>query len=183
MFNDPAYSPQSRNSGPLYTNIAYNLLGMALEHVHSKSYETIIQELIFDPVGMHDSSFETPSENDGILPQAGDRWFADPFGNFNPSGGIWSTPNEMLRFFESLQSHQLLSAADTRKWMQPSSLQPSLYQLVGAPWEIFRPTDINVAVPRPIDLYTKAGGVAGYSSYAVLVPKYNIALTIHPRRW
>lgn len=179
MFNDPAYSPASPNSGPLYTNIAYNLLGMALEHVHSKPYEQIIQELVFNPLGMHNSSFETPSAGEGILPQAGERWFAAPFGNFNPSGGIWSTPNDMLLFLEGLQSHKLLSAAQTRKWLQPSSLLPSLYQLIGAPWEIFRPTDIKVAVPRPIDLYTKAGGVAGYSSYAVLIPEYNIALTIH----
>ncbi|KAL1611995.1 hypothetical protein SLS60_000218 [Paraconiothyrium brasiliense] len=179
MFNDPAYHPTSPNSGPLYSNIAYNLLGMALEHVHSKSYEQIIQELIFDPIGMKDSSYETPSKADGILPQSGDRWFAAPFSNFNPSGGIWSTPNDMLLFLEALQSHKLLSATQTRKWLQPSSLLPSLHQLVGAPWEIFRPTDVEVAVPRPIDLYTKAGGVAGYSSHAVLVPEYNIALTIH----
>ncbi|KAF2450914.1 beta-lactamase/transpeptidase-like protein [Karstenula rhodostoma CBS 690.94] len=179
MFNDPAYLPTSPNSGPLYSNIAYNLLGMALEHVYSKPYEQIIQEKIFEPIGMHDSSFETPNASDGILPQADDRWFAGPFGNFNPSGGIWSTPSDMLLFLEALQSHKLLSAAQTRKWLQPSSLLPSLHQLIGAPWEIFRPTDINVAVRRPIDLYTKAGGVAGYSSYAVLVPEYNIALTIH----
>lgn len=179
MFNEQAYHPASPNSGPLYTNIAYNLLGMALEQVHSKSYEQIIKELIFDPIGMNHSSFETPKNGSGILPQAGDQWFAAPFGNFNPSGGIWSTPNDMLRFLEALQSHKLLSAAQTRKWLQPSSLLPSLYQLVGAPWEIFRPTDIKLAVPRPIDLYTKMGGVAGYASHAILVPEYDIALTMH----
>ncbi|KAJ4357228.1 uncharacterized protein N0V89_001803 [Didymosphaeria variabile] len=179
MFNDAAYLPTSLNSGPLYSNIAFNLLGMALEHVHSKCFEQVIQDLIFDPIGMKNSSFATPTKAEGILPQPGERWFAAPFANFNPSGGIWSTPNDMLSFLEALQSHKLLSAAQTRKWLQPSSLLPSLYQLVGAPWEIFRPTDIDVTVPRPIDLYTKAGGVAGYSCYAVLVPEYNITLTIH----
>ncbi|KAF1966593.1 beta-lactamase/transpeptidase-like protein [Bimuria novae-zelandiae CBS 107.79] len=180
MFNDAAYAPTSPNSGPLYSNIAYNLLGMALEQVHSQSYEQAIQELIFDPIGMRNSSFDTPSNgSDAILPQAGDQWFAAPFGNFNPSGGIWSTPNDMLLFLEALQTHKLLSPAQTRKWLQPSSLLPSLQQLLGAPWEIFRPTDIDVAVPRPIDLYTKAGGVSGYSSHEVLVPEYGVALTIH----
>jgi hypothetical protein len=158
MFNDPAYLPTSPNSGPLYSNIAYNLLGMALEKIHSKSYEQIIQELIFNPIGMHSTSFDTPGDGSGILPQAGEPWVVAPFGNFNPSGGIWSTPNDMLLFLEALQSHKLLSAVRTRKWLQPSSLLPSLHQLVGAPWEIFRPTDVNLAV---------------------LVPEYNIALTIH----
>lgn len=179
MFNHDAYLPNSPNSGPLYSNIAYNLLGMALEHVHSKPFETIIQELIFDPIGMRNSSFDTPDGESGILPEAGDRWFATPFGNFNPSGGIWSTPDDMLLFLEAIQSHKLLSPAQTRKWLQPSSLVPSIHQLVGAPWEIFRPTDTEIAVPRPIDLYTKAGGVAGYASHAVLIPEYNIALTMH----
>lgn len=180
MFNNTAYIPTSPNSGPMYSNIAYNLLGMALEHVHSKSYQQIIQELILDPIGMLNSSFETPTDKStAILPPAGERWFAHPFGNFDPCGGIWSTPNDMLLFLEAIQTHKLLSPAQTRKWLQPSSLLPSLHQLVGAPWEIFRPTDVDLAVPRPIDLYTKAGGVAGYSSYAVLVPEHNIALTIH----
>ena len=180
MFNKAAYLPTSPNSGPMYSNISYNLLGMALEHVHSKPYTQIIQELIFDPIGMRNSSFDTPTDNSAaILPQAGDRWFAHAFGKFDPCGGIWSTANDMLLFLEAIQTHRILSPARTRKWLQPSSLLPSLHQLVGAPWEIFRPTDIDLAVPRPIDLYTKAGGVAGYASYAVMVPEHSIALTIH----
>lgn len=180
MFNNDMYRPTMPNSGPLYSNVAYNLLGMALENVHSKKYEQIIQEMIFDPIGMRNSSFESPTRDDAaLLPRAGEAWFSAPFGNFNPSGGIWSTPNDMLRFLEAVQTNKLLSAAQTRKWLQPSSLLPSLQQLVGAPWEIFRPDDVNVAIPRPIDLYTKAGGVAGYASHAVMIPEYGIALTIH----
>lgn len=180
MFNHASYLPTTCNSGPLYSNITYNLLGIALENVHSKSYEQIIQDLILDPIGMKDSTFDTPATESGaVLPQEGDRWWVAAFGNFNPSGGMWSTPNDMLLFLEALQSHRLLTAPKTRKWLQPSSLLPSLHQLIGAPWEIFRPTDIDLATPRPIDLYTKAGGLAGYSSHAVLVPEYDLALTIH----
>ena len=180
MFNDNRYRPAIPNSGPLYSNIAYNLLGMALENVHSKKYEQVIHDLIFDPIRMQNSSFETPTQSqDAILPRPGDSRQSAPFGNFNPSGGIWSTPNDMILFLEAIRTHKLMSPARSRKWFQPSSLLPSLHQLVGAPWEIFRPDHISVAVPRPIDLYTKAGGVAGYASHAVLIPEYGIVLTIH----
>ncbi|CAG5171383.1 uncharacterized protein ALTATR162_LOCUS7315 [Alternaria atra] len=33
--------------------------------------------------------------------------------------------------------------------------------------------------PRPIDIYTKAGGVHGYGSYLVLIPEYDITITIN----
>ena len=129
---------------------------------------------------MAQSTFETP-KNDGtaILPKPEDPWFAASFGNFNPTGGIWSTPNEMLLFMQSILHHKLLGPAKTRKWLQPRALLPSLHQLVGAPWEIFRPTDLDVAFERPIDVYTKAGGVAGYAGMGIIVPEYDIAITIH----
>ena len=45
-------------------------------------------------------------------------------------------------------------------------------------WEIIRPSDISVDFSRPITIYTKAGDVPGYAAYAVIVPEYDIALTI-----
>jgi hypothetical protein len=49
-FNNPAYFPRSPNSGPLYSNVGYNLLGMALAKVHGKSSEEVINELIIEPL-------------------------------------------------------------------------------------------------------------------------------------
>lgn len=182
MFNNPAYAPDSPNSGPLYSNIGYNLIGLALESVHGKPYDQIIQELILTPAGMSQSTFVTPP-NDGsaMLPRfPGDAgWFTSKFGNFDPTGGLWSTPNEMLTLLQALLSNKFLSKAKTRDWFRPLAILPSLYQLVGAPWEIIRPNDIAVAFPRAVTIYTKPGGVTGYAAYAVLVPEYNIALTIH----
>lgn len=179
MFNHPAYWPHSPNFGPLYSNIAYNLLGMALESAHSKPFDRIIEDLIFDPIGMTHSTFEMPKEpKSAVLPQKGAQWAVPNFGNFNPAGGLWSTPNDMLVFLQALLHHKLLSPVETRKWLQPRSMLPTLHQLVGAPWEILRPTDLDVRASRPINLYTKAGGVAGYSSFAVLIPEYDIAISI-----
>lgn len=181
MFNHPSYAPNSPNSGPLYSNIGYNLIGMALEAAHNRSYESIVQDLILSPLGMTSSTFETPANNgSALLPRlpADRTWFAANFGNFNPTGGLWSTTEDMLKLLQSLLNNDLLTASETRKWLQPRALLPSLHQIVGKSWEILRPTDIPVGFPRPLTLYSKAGNVNGYGAYAVLVPEYDLSLII-----
>ncbi|KAF2638189.1 beta-lactamase/transpeptidase-like protein [Massarina eburnea CBS 473.64] len=183
MFNDPNHHPHSPNSVSLYSNIAYNLLGQALESVYpNQSYASIIKKLIFEPIGMQTAGFDTPSASDeaeAILPLSGQQWFAAPFSNFDPAGGIWATPDEFHKFAMAVRGNKLLNAAETRKWLQPRSFLPSYYQLVGAPWEIIRPSDLKITVPRPIDIYTKSGGVPGYTSYLVLIPEYDVTITIN----
>ena len=179
MYNNPDYFPNSPSSVPLYSNIAYNLLSLALEYVHKKPYDDIVDELIFKPQGMSHTGFATPNDTaSAILPIKGESWYSAPFGNFDPSGGIWSTPNDLFAWTKGLLENKLLMAAETRRWFQPSSSLPSLQQLVGAPWEIFRPTDLNTKSTRPVDIITKAGGIAGYSSYSIVVPEYNLAIAI-----
>jgi CubicO group peptidase (beta-lactamase class C family) len=179
--NNPAYHARSPDSGPLYSNIGYALLGMALEAVHHKSTEQTIQDLIIDPLGLRKTSFSAPSnESTALLPRlkADAGWFLPNFGNYNPSGGLWSTPNDLLVFLQSILSHKLLSAPETRRWLQPRAFLPSVHQAVGESWEILRPTDLHVKTPRPIDIFTKPGGVKGYAANTAIIPEYDIALTI-----
>ncbi|KAF3032632.1 hypothetical protein E8E12_000381 [Didymella heteroderae] len=180
--NNPAYHPRSPDSGPVYSNIGYTLLGMALEAVHNKSPEQVIHDLVTGPLGLKKTKFALPEwGSEALLPRfkADERWFVPSFGNYDPSGGLWSTPNDQLRFLQSILSHKLLGKPATRRWLQPRALLPSLHQAVGESWEIFRPTDIDVKTPRAIDIFTKTGGVTGYAAHAVIVPEYNIALTIN----
>jgi CubicO group peptidase (beta-lactamase class C family) len=168
MFNNPAELPHSPNSGPLYSNIAYNLLGMTLTKVWGKRFEDVVHDLIWEPLKLSKTGWDTPNDTaEAILPNPGDQWFVGDFANFNPTGGVWQTPNDLLAFMQAILNHKLLSAVKTRKWFQPHSLLPSLHQSVGAPWEIFRPDEINITWPRPIDLYTKSGGVDGYAGYGM----------------
>ncbi|KAF2677061.1 beta-lactamase/transpeptidase-like protein [Lentithecium fluviatile CBS 122367] len=180
MYNTFKYFPPSPNSVPLYSNTAYNLLGIALSNVYHKPYSMVMDELIFKPNGMTHSGFATPNDTaNAILPATKeDKWFSPPFGNYDPSGGIWSTPDDLFLWTKNLLDNKLLPPAETRAWLQPASSLPSLHQLVGAPWEIFRPTDLNIKSTRPIDVITKSGGIAGYASYSIIVPEYNIAIAI-----
>jgi hypothetical protein len=180
MFNTDEYEPTSVNTGPLYSNIAFVLLGLALESVYGKKYEEVIKDLIFTPLKLTNSTFIPPTDRaTTILPIGGDSWFVPDFVNYNPTGGIWSTPDDMMTFMRALATHDLLSAVETRKWLQPHAVLPSLQQLVGAPWEIFRPTTTDVKFSRPIDMYTKAGGVTGYAGWGILVPEFDLVVTIN----
>jgi hypothetical protein len=181
-FNDLAYIPHSPESRAMYSNIGYILLGKALEAVYNQSYEDVIQTLILDPVGMTKSSFAVPSDDgSAILPRRPEdkSWFVPDFANLNPTGGLWSTPNEMLALLHALKNGELLSKVELRAWMQPTTFLRSMHQYVGVAWEIFRITDLPLDFPRPIDVYTKAGGVPGYGSYLVLIPEYDISITIN----
>lgn len=71
----------------------------------------------------------------------------------------------------------LLTPVQTRKWLKPQTNTASLRAAVGAPWEIYRVPGLTQD-GRVIDLYTKNGGIGLYSSLLVLVPDYDIGLTI-----
>ncbi|KAI4916027.1 hypothetical protein J4E90_004473 [Alternaria incomplexa] len=181
-FNSPVYAPHSPSSRAIYSNIGYILLGKAISAAHNTTYEDVIQKLILDPVGMVNSSFSVPSDDGtAVLPRRPEdaSWFVAPFGNLNPTGGLWSTPNDLLTLLHALKNGELLSKVALRKWMQPTTFLRSLHQYVGVAWEIFRIDDLPLEFPRAIDVYTKSGGVPGYGSYLVLIPEYDISITIN----
>jgi CubicO group peptidase (beta-lactamase class C family) len=156
MLNDPTQVPHSPNTSPQYSNIAYNLLGMALEQAYGKRYEDVVEDLILKPLELTTATFITPTNRTtAILPRPHDRWWVFDFASYNPTGGLWMTPNDLLKFMRSIQEHSLLSSAQTRAWLQPHALLPSLNQVVGAPWEILRRA---VDTTYVIDIYTKSGG-------------------------
>lgn len=182
MFNSPSQKPRSPNGGPIYSNIAYTLLGMALEKAHSKTFDDIVADLILKPLDLNKSTFIPPTNrNTAIIPLPEDKWMYPNFEHYNPTGGLWQTPNELHIFLRAILDHKFLSPAATRKWFQPRQLLPSLNQLVGAPWEILRPSrhELNLTFPRTVDIYTKSGGVPGYVSLGILVPEFDLAVSFN----
>ena len=71
----------------------------------------------------------------------------------------------------------LLKPDQTRAWLKPETHTSSLRLSVGAPWEIYRVPGLTED-GRVIDLYTKDGALVGYASQLVLVPDYDVGLTI-----
>ncbi|KAF2731556.1 beta-lactamase/transpeptidase-like protein [Polyplosphaeria fusca] len=152
MFHSPEWLPESPGTGPAYSNVGFNLLGMALASVHSKSYEDVISDLITEPLDMTRTTFKTPKAGEAVLPRANDSWWVGDFANYNPTGGLWSTANDLLKFQQAILEHKQLSASEVRQSLKPHALTSSLYQAVGV--------------------------IPGYGAYAVLVPEYDPAISI-----
>ena len=83
----------------------------------------------------------------------------------------------MTRFLRYiLKHHQDISPLID--WFEPVTYSAGSHSLFGMPWEIFRTTAILTDTNRPVTFITKGGGLAGYYSYVVLIPQYDLAISM-----
>jgi CubicO group peptidase (beta-lactamase class C family) len=112
-----------------YSNIGINILGRIVELVSHESFEDFLRSRIFEPLGMHDTSFFPPEEkrdrlaslytyDHGKLISAEAEWGTSHRTHIpNPAGGLVSTASDMLRFNEmmrrggTLEGKRVLSSA------------------------------------------------------------------------
>ncbi|KAI0977035.1 putative penicillin-binding protein [Xylaria arbuscula] len=163
---------------PVYSNIAFTILGYVLEAMGSASYSSILQSKILEPLGLiHTSATRPPKKGSWVVPTGNDSGFHINYGDGTPTAGIYSSSGDLARFGRSILLNKQLSAADTRRWMKPTSHTSSLSFSVGSPWEIWR-TRSQITSGRVVDLYTKSGSVGQYDSQLILLPDYGVALSI-----
>ncbi|KAK2732921.1 putative beta-lactamase-like 1 [Myotisia sp. PD_48] len=160
-----------------YTDIGYILLGYVLEEVTGMKYSEVLTKSILKPLGVHEISATTPDASRGIIPIDGDDWFKLDFGYYAPTAGLYGSVDSLSVFLRSILSNTLMNQAKTNEWLKPSAFTTHEGYAVGAPWEIFRPV-ILTKYPRPTDHYTKTGGLPIYGSHIVLVPEYNLGVTV-----
>lgn len=97
--------------------------------------------------------------------------------NLCSAGGIFSSVSDMLLLAEGILSNKFLTPVETRKWMKPEANTASWGYQVAGPWEILRSDNIT-ADGRLIDIYTKSGDLGYYHSQTVLIPDYDIVISI-----
>lgn len=116
--------PMDRDPGTkfIYSNAGIDLAGAVLERVAGMSYEDFLQKRIFTPLGMTHTSFfpsrelqkrlVTPYQwkNGKIVLDSGHYYRTLPLEDRNirfaeAGGGIFSTPLDMLRFFQMLANN------------------------------------------------------------------------------
>ncbi|KAH7327792.1 beta-lactamase/transpeptidase-like protein [Stachybotrys elegans] len=173
----PVYSPYA--AGPIYSNIAFALLGMVIEAATGQPFQDVARDNIFNPAGMESTSFfgfDQDSEDSLFVP-IGDPTWNITAGVFEASGGMFSTSKDLISFAEAIYGNRLLSPRATRQWMKPETHTSSWGYSVGAPWEILR-TDNITADGRLIDVYTKSGDLGLYHAYMAIVPDYDISISV-----
>lgn len=93
------------------------------------------------------------------------------------SGAIYCFTNDLLRFGIGILSNKLLSRQRTFHWLKPRSRTSSLTLSLGQPCEIIRSDSLTIN-QRVVDFYTKNGAIGKYASLLVLVPDFDIAISI-----
>jgi CubicO group peptidase (beta-lactamase class C family) len=107
----------------IYNNGGYNLLSVAMERVSGKPFRALLDELIFQPLGMPDtrlveSDLEVVPGLAGLYVKRGDGWRKGVFITeaLRGEGGMISTVDDMLRWLAHLRGAKTVGSAET--WRQ-----------------------------------------------------------------
>ncbi|EXJ71588.1 uncharacterized protein A1O5_05396 [Cladophialophora psammophila CBS 110553] len=169
-------------TSPAYTDFGFMLLGLAIANITGTSIHDVYRQSIFSPLGMTSSFSSVPDAsnyNQYVIP-----------GNVTtaaltapgapeltiPSGGIFSTMNDLAKFGTAILNGTLLDPDQTRKWMKPVSHTAMFEYSVGRPWEIYRYTHPQSGLVT--DIYTKLGDSGYYGGYIVLIPDFDAGFSI-----
>ncbi|WP_298764075.1 serine hydrolase [uncultured Polaribacter sp.] len=109
-----------------YSNPGYLILEKLMEDVTNKKFEDIIDELVFKPSGMKNSSFIQPIPKRLLATKAtgySENLQPQPYNiiTFKAAGGIWTTPDDLAKFTHTLLtdhhkgSHKLVSQKITKE--------------------------------------------------------------------
>lgn len=168
-----------------YSNLAFDLLADALGRAAGKPYATLFDEQIARPLGMKDTTF-TPSPDQCKRLMIAEKG-ASPCDNTLAavgSGGVYSTPDDMMRWMQ-----QFLSSDFHRRNSQADRMQTLIYQrnqlhkvigmdvpgkadALGLGWVYLAPKN-----GRP-GIVQKTGGGGGFITYMAMVPQSNVGVFV-----
>jgi CubicO group peptidase (beta-lactamase class C family) len=137
-----------------YNNNAINLLGRVIEVASGKPYADFMQERLFDPLGMNDTTFwpnrdhldvlakpYSKNKETGALTEARNSRFSEPLSDTKrtpfPAGGLYSCGRDLARLYQMLLNEGQL---DGRTYLKPATLkQMTTNQLGDLPKVSFAP--------------------------------------------
>jgi CubicO group peptidase (beta-lactamase class C family) len=163
---EPEYLPVGPGELFSYSNVGYWLVGAAAARSLGATFETALASRVLAPIGTRVTAFERPAEaargHDQVEPGADEhRPVEDCYPRVRrPSGGLWSTVPELLRFAEA---H--LEDATLEEMQRPHIAMPG--GAYGLGWGL-----------REVDgrrIVEHGGSAAGYQSLLLLVPEERLA--------
>jgi len=101
-----------------YSNTNYNLVGLAMEAASGKTYTELLHRYIFDPLNMESTFlavYETPNGNVAhgwyFNNDVGTAPLMSPYSMYWSAGAIYSTANEMVRWYDNLFAGNIINNA------------------------------------------------------------------------
>ncbi|RGP72913.1 hypothetical protein FLONG3_6551 [Fusarium longipes] len=170
---------------PVYSDGGFAMLGGVLQRLTGLPYNDALQKILGEPLGLNSSGSVEPKGKDrNVLaipgPPEVSSWGQDKQ-VIAGTGGVYSNGADLRKLGLSILNHDLLTSAQTRRWLKPQGNTASLTTSVGAPWEINRltlPVSPNSNRTRISDIYTKLGGNSGYAAVIALSPDHGIGFSV-----
>ena len=157
----PDFEPGAKAA---YSNSNYVLLGYIVESVAGKPYQEVLSERITSRLGLKDTYFGDGRADDGEHMTLSYRWDREwrqepetPLSIPSGAGAIISTPPDLVRFIQALFDLKLVSKSSLDR-MTENRLAIQTYQVGGE------------------TLYGHGGGIDGYRSLLVYLPKEKLAV-------
>jgi CubicO group peptidase (beta-lactamase class C family) len=110
-----------------YCNSGYFLLGLIIEKVVGKAYETVVRELIFEPLSMSQSGFDFINLPKETRAQGYEYWNEDkliPYKHYDSTfaysaGSIYSTINDLQKWAEAIHQRKILKPETWKRAFEP----------------------------------------------------------------
>ncbi len=160
-----------------YNNSGYYLLGAIIEKVTGKTYETVINERIFKPLGMKNSHYGSHYR---IIPNRASGYKRDKSGYLNA---------DFLSMTQPYSAGSLLSSVDDFKTWETAVREGKL--LSKKSWErVFTPLKLNDGTPLDYGfgwmafkfwghhMIAHGGGIPGFATFALRIPKEKIFVAV-----
>lgn len=152
-----------------YSNSGYFLLGAILEQVSGSSYEQLLKDRIFTPLGMNDSGY---AHSETIIPHRALGYERSTHGLVNArfydmsipfaAGALYSTVGDLYLWDQALYGEQLLPAN-----LRDELFKPNL-ENYGFGWAIFVPKPGSPNAGETIQMH--GGAIFGFQSVIERIP-------------
>lgn len=173
------YQPMESAPGKrwAYNNSGYILLGAIIEKVSGQSYEQFIRQSIFEPLGMKQSYYDSPSR---VIPGRVAGYDKGPEGFTNAAylsmtqpyaaGALASTVDDLVLWDSALYTEQLLRHETLQQAHHSHCLTDGSPTAYGYGWEIS-----EYAGHRLIE---HGGGIHGFRTRAIRVPDERVFVAV-----
>ncbi|UCH13879.1 MAG: serine hydrolase [Bacteroidales bacterium] len=163
-----------------YSNLGFNIIGMAVAAAGNNPYENQIDKYILKPLGMKRSGFSVSPEfaadlavgyelSDEKLKQV--KIYSD-MGAVNPSGGLYSTVIDMAHFlmFQFSEKNDVLSVTSRREMRTPHFVYQGWWGGTGLSWHLEKLDGFTV--------FTHGGGAPGYVAQISGIDELKLGLVL-----
>jgi CubicO group peptidase (beta-lactamase class C family) len=158
-----------------YSNTGYIILGRIAERVAGRPFERLLRERIFQPLGLRNTVYDPPRGNAHDARGYNNFAMSEPQpavpearGWVGAAGGIWTTPADLLRWDIALMEGRVVGGELLRAMTTARTLTGGATTGYGF--------GLAVGMARGDTLWSHSGGVAGFISQSMMLPRTRSAI-------